>query len=284
MMTVERRRLVFGDDGSTAADVAWLWISNHAWPGWTISVVTARQPDAVGSGAGRATPHPWPGNGSRQLRVGPDVTPLELLTAESDRRIVLNSFQDAQLMVIGPRGKGLLKHLHLGSTADWLLHHPPAPLAIIRSGRPTRRLLVCVDGSAAAHEAAVMVSRLPWIGDCRIVVLGVVVSGPVPGGPDHEQAERGITEAVDVLEPAGVVCERQMRGALRGTHTFDVRSVILDLIDEEQPDLVVTGTRGVGGVQRLMLGSTASAIVNHAPCSALVVPGRTHGSGVEAVG
>ncbi len=276
MMDVERRRLVFGDDGSAAADVAWLWITNHPWPGWTISVVTARQPVAVVSDAARAEPHPWKGDGSRQLRVGPDITSLELLLAESDRRIVLNSFHDAQLMVIGPRGKGLLKHLHLGSTADWLLHHPPAPLAVIRSARPTRRLLVCVDGSAAAHEAAVMLSRLPWIGDCRVVVLGVVASGP-----DREPVERGITQAVEALELAGAACERQMRGALRGTYTFDVRSTILDLIEEEQPDLVVTGTRGLGGVQRLMLGSTASPIVHHAPCSTLVVPGGPHVSGMD---
>jgi nucleotide-binding universal stress UspA family protein len=279
MMDVDGCRLVFGDDGSAAADVAWLWISNHRWPGWTISVVTAHQPDAVVSAAAQAEPHPWPGDGSRQLRVGPDVTSLEFLLAEADRRVVLNSFHDAQLMVIGPRGKGLLKHLHLGSTADWLLHRPPAPLAVIRSARPTRRLLVCVDGSAAAHEAAVMVSRLPWIGDCRVVVLGVVASGPA-----QEHVERGITQAVGVFELAGATCERQMRGALRGTYTFDVRSAILALIEEEQPDLVVTGTRGLGGVQRLMLGSTASAIVHHAPCSTLVVPGRPTSSGMDSVG
>jgi hypothetical protein len=27
-------RLVFGDDGSADADVVWLWINNHSWPGW----------------------------------------------------------------------------------------------------------------------------------------------------------------------------------------------------------------------------------------------------------
>ncbi len=35
------RRLVFGDDQSQAADVAWLWINSHAWPGWQIEALTA---------------------------------------------------------------------------------------------------------------------------------------------------------------------------------------------------------------------------------------------------
>jgi len=36
---------------------------------------------------------------------------------------------------------------------------------------------------------------------------------------------------------------------------------------DEAPDLVALGTRGLGGLRRLVLGSTASAVVHHAPCS-----------------
>lgn len=43
-MKTEARHPVFGDDGSAAADVVWLWINNHRWPGWRISVVTAHHP------------------------------------------------------------------------------------------------------------------------------------------------------------------------------------------------------------------------------------------------
>ena len=31
--------LVFGDDGSSGADVAWLWVNEQVWPGWRIEVV-----------------------------------------------------------------------------------------------------------------------------------------------------------------------------------------------------------------------------------------------------
>ena len=32
-MASETPRLVFGDDGSPSADVAWLWVNDHPWPG-----------------------------------------------------------------------------------------------------------------------------------------------------------------------------------------------------------------------------------------------------------
>ena len=42
--TEATRLLVMGDDGSTGADVAWLWVCNHRWPGWRAEVVTADRP------------------------------------------------------------------------------------------------------------------------------------------------------------------------------------------------------------------------------------------------
>lgn len=33
--------MLFGDDGSTSADAAWLWVNSHDWPDWTIDVLRA---------------------------------------------------------------------------------------------------------------------------------------------------------------------------------------------------------------------------------------------------
>ena len=37
-----RPTLAFGDDGSPAADVCWLWINSHTWPGWRLEIITAQ--------------------------------------------------------------------------------------------------------------------------------------------------------------------------------------------------------------------------------------------------
>lgn len=269
-MVQEVPQLVFGDDGSAAADVVWLWINNHPWPGWRISVVTA-QPPPLGPPVGpeRSSLHPWSPPSPRRLFAADERTRVEHLVAEADPRFVLDSCEDAALVVVGPRGKGVLKHLHIGSTTEWLIsaHRPLAPLTIIRSGRRTQRILLCVDGSSHAQQAAQTLAELPWIADCDITVLGV------RGG--HTEAERGVEEAAALLHARGIkLLGRRLTESITQTAAFDVRSTILDTIATDQPDLVAMGTRGLGGIRRMVLGSTASAVVHHATCSVLIA--RAH--------
>ena len=46
---------------------------------------------------------------------------------------------------------------------------------------------------------------------------------------------------------------------------------ILDYAAGAGVDLIVVGTRGLGGFTKLIMGSVSTAIVNHASCSVLVV-------------
>ncbi len=272
-------RLVFGDDGSPSADVVWLWINNHSWPGWRISVVTAVPPPfGPPVGPERASAHQWDPPEPRRPFVGDEATRLENLIAEADPRLVLDSFKDAALVAIGPRGKGILKQLHLGSTAEWLIsgHRPLAPVAIIRSARRTRHVLVCVDGSAHARRAVETLVSLPWISDTQITILGV--------SDGRSETERGVEEAETLLRAGNIgQVHSRLSSAIDQTAAFDVRSSILDTIAEEQPELVALGTRGLSGIRRAVLGSTASMVIHHAPCSVLVARADEDGTKAEAL-
>ena len=265
-MNASAPHLVFGDDGSAAADVVWLWINNHHWPRWRISVVTAAKPP-LGAPVGpeRSTPHPWEPLAPRTLLTAGDDVQLEHLRAEADPRLVLDSFADADLLAIGPRGAGLLKQLGLGSTAEWLIsaHRPLAPLAVIRSARPTREVLLCVDGSEHARRATTSLTRMPWVTDTHVTVLGVE--------DGHPSVEAGVDDAVRALEAHGVThVSPHLARAIPQVPTFDVRSTILRTIDTTTPDLVVMGPRGVTGLRRAVLGSTASAVLRHSTSSVLI--------------
>ena len=48
----------------------------------------------------------------------------------------LTGLRDRDLLVVGPKGRGFRKTLHLGSVSEALVHNPPMPLVIARHGRP----------------------------------------------------------------------------------------------------------------------------------------------------
>jgi nucleotide-binding universal stress UspA family protein len=256
-------RLVVGDDSSAEADVVWLWVNNHRWPGWRISVVTARPPEEwTPLPPERTHLHRWEPPHPRRLLCDGDRTEVEHLVAEADPRIVLDSVPDASLVAVGPHGAGRLG-LHIGSTTEWLLHRPTTPVVVVRSARTTERVLVCTDGSAHARRAARAAAALPWIGECDVRVLAVRTG--------RGDVDAGVAEASEALraggvEPTAQILDREVYPTGRG----DVRDLLLREVADGGADLVVLGTAGTGGWRRAVIGSTASAVVHRAPCSVLV--------------
>jgi len=248
------RLLVFGDDGSAEADVAWLWINCQRWDGWRI-VVAQAQPSPPGPPltADRAELHSWSPPCPRRPFAEAQLHSCTYLTAEADPRVVLTA--PADLLVIGPRGTGLLKALHLGSTAEWLVTHPPGPLVIARHGRPVRHVVVGVDGSAHAEHAARTFASLPLVRGADVTVLAVD-----DGRTDTVTAT---TAAVELLSSAGAIVTPRI---VTGRPT----AALLEAIATDHADLVVLGTRGLTGLERLRVGSTAGAVTRAAPCSVLI--------------
>lgn len=246
--TPGRRRLVFGDDGSATSDVVWEWIANHSWQDWTIAVVTADDaPDVTILPPDRVDLRPWRPANPRRL-AGQPATRVEHLVGRADPRVVLDSAGPASLMVVGPRGQGLLRQVGVGSTADWLLEHPDPPVAIIRSSRPTHRVLVFADGTPHARRASACLAGLPWISACEVVVLAMRGSG---------RYIDPVADAVDALEGVGVapVVRRVHAPAWLSPH--GVSSAVLREIDDVAPDLVALGVTSFEGVRRAFRASDA---------------------------
>ena len=56
---------------------------------------------------------------------------------------------------------------------------------------------------------------------------------------------------------------------VKAVHGFPVEELIKA---SKEADLIVLGSRGVGGFTRLMLGSTAGQVVRHAHCPVTIIP------------
>lgn len=92
---------------------------------------------------------------------------------------------------------------------------------------------------------------------------------PHPTYIDPEEFKRAAEAILDgalAAVASGATSVLVERRVVRG----DAREVLL--ADLAEGDLLVIGTRGLGGVSRLLLGSVASHCISHAPCPVLVVP------------
>ncbi|MFC7342749.1 universal stress protein [Saccharopolyspora griseoalba] len=68
----------------------------------------------------------------------PDVPVERVVLRGSPVNRLLDQARDAQLVVVGARGRGGVAGAHLGSTSHKLIHHAPCPLLIVRdaAGHP----------------------------------------------------------------------------------------------------------------------------------------------------
>ncbi len=97
---------------------------------------------------------------------------------------------------------------------------------------------------------------MPWVDQLeQVEVLGM----PTRRTDDTDEIRAGITRAVDRLSAVGVTADGvEVTGHKAGTIVGHAQVV--------RADLVVLGTRGQGGLKRVLLGSIASAVVRPAPC------------------
>jgi len=250
--------LAFGDDRSEGANTCWELIVAHQWEGWSLEVVTAEAPADMRPATPEAAElHPWePDFEHGEPRDG-SVAGFDSIThlrADVDPRVALIT-KDWDLVAIGARGSGLLKSLHLGSTADWLLREPTSPLLIARRPDPLTRILVAADGSPHAAGAIDTLISIPWVAGRTVRVISV--------GDGKVDAVATATAAAERLSSHGVDVETTVR---EGNAT---RTLMAE-IDQWHPDLVVMGARGHSGIRRLMVGSTTATVASGTISSILV--------------
>lgn len=90
--------------------------------------------------------------------------------------------------------------------------------------------------------------------------------GPMPNA-DRDQAEREAMAVIDRLLPRPHADVHVDRTTVYGPPAASL------LQAAQGTDLLVVGTRGLGGFKGLLLGSTSHQVITHAPCPVVVVPG-----------
>ena len=193
----------------------------------------------------------------------------------------------ADLVMVGSHGHGAAVRFLLGSVAQAVLRRATCSVEIVRQGPEASsrgiKVLLATDGSECSAKAAAFIVNRPWPAQSEVRILSVVqlmtadlpslvssMGGPAPGLADevYEQGQKLAKEAVakarKTLSAAGLAVSD-------ATPLGEPRAMILDEAKSWGAGLIVVGSHGRHGLERLLMGSVAEAVAGYAKCSVEVV-------------
>ena len=282
--------VIVGVDGSSVSRVAVDWAARDAaLRGTTLRLVHILTPPAVM--AFLEVPMP-PGYLQWQEEEGRALLDTALKTVEEaagDSRIEVTTEMvagpavpvladlsaDAQMMVVGCRGRGAFARGLLGSISTGLVHHAKCPVAIIHDEDPLMPhpaqapVVVGVDGSPSSDRAvAVAFEQASFRGVDLVAVHAWSDSGvfEFPGVDWSQLQALGETTLSERLagwqERYPDVLVRRVVVADRPAHQL--------LEQAESAQLLVVGSRGRGGFAGMLLGSVSTAVIHGAKMPVIV--------------
>lgn len=292
-------RALVATDGSKCSRVAVELVAGLDWPPGTRLYVVEAVPSGIAVFGG-----PWPpiapvetGSLDRDIReraernvqeaierlTGPDrsLEPIIVAGRAADTIISLAAQHEVDLVVVGSRGHGTLETMLLGSVTSEVMDHAHVPVLVAR-GERVERVLFAWDGSERAEAAMPLLTEWGLFGASRVDVLSVADAEPPwwarAGMVSEAAAEQAYREAAEPSRQQHEVLAAEMAQRLTeaglearpSSQVGDPASTILAFAEANGTDLIVLGTHGRTGLQRLLMGSVARNVVLHARCSTLL--------------
>ena len=199
----------------------------------------------------------------------------------------------ADFLIVGSHGGSGLARFLLGSVAQHVLRTAPCSVEIVRASAQNTslagkglKILLATDGSECSAAAIRSVAKRPWP-TATCVKLISVVSPFVPvadSATGFFYAEQAVVaaEAVEkaarsrAAEAIAQGCEILSESAFARIERSEPlmgspKAVIWDEAAEWGADMIVVGSHGWRGVDRLMMGSVSESVALHARCSVEVI-------------
>ncbi|MBX0303792.1 universal stress protein [Haloarcula salinisoli] len=217
----------------------------------------------------------------RAARVDGDVETAVTTGQPSEGILEYVREHEVDLVVMGTHGRSGLRRYLTGSVAERVLRLSPVPVLTVRATEASEvgdgygDILVPTDGSgrataAVAHAVAVADAFGGTVHAVSVVNVGDIATGAevsVPAGL-LEELEAAATDATEAIATeaaaAGVEAVTEVR-------TGRPKHDLLEYVADHDVDLVVMGTHGRTGLDRVLLGSTAEALVRRAEVPVLTV-------------
>ena len=183
---------------------------------------------------------------------------------------------EAGLIAVGSRGRARIRRLLMGSVSDAVVRHAHFPVVVVR-WKPVvfpAKILLATDGSDEATLAAQTAGDLSERtgSELHVTHVGEVSLAYHPERhashavyEEHEREAQQLLEAqVERMKATGATVEQAHLRMGRADEEIVV------LAEELGADLIVMGSRGLGGLKRTLMGSVSDSVVRHAHCPVMV--------------
>jgi len=187
--------------------------------------------------------------------------------------------EGADLVVMGTHGRNAIARLVIGSVASRVIATCPCPVLTVRGSAPlTRRILVATDFSpcseAAWQEALALAGRrgarltLVHAYEAPTSLQTATVSPAAYEEWDRKTVAAAKFRLASWLRQAGrLAIEAESR-----VFSGPAEDAIVETAAALPAELVVVGTHGRRGLDRLLMGSVSANVVARSRCPVLVVP------------
>ncbi|MCQ9376871.1 universal stress protein [Methyloversatilis sp. XJ19-49] len=204
---------------------------------------------------------------------------VRVLTGAVVQEIVDQTDQlDADLLVVGARGEGFMRHVMLGSTAERMLGVMKRPVLVVRQQPHAayRRVLVPVDFSMASEPSLQAVRA--FAPHAEIILLhGFEL--PFEGKLRYAGIDDAAIHALRIAERSSAFQQMEALQASAGiadqsrsiVRHGDACSLIREVQQQEHCDLIALGKHGRNRIKEMLLGSVTRHVLSESDCDVLVV-------------
>lgn len=176
------------------------------------------------------------------------------------------------LLVVGSRGHGRIGRILMGSHSEDIVHHAHLPVLVLRcveDAWPPVRVVIGDDFSEEAKEAGELAASIARLFEADTLLVRAYPH--ILEESSDPEAEESVWQSEKELEGRA----SRLEGILGHKPRVEMAAgnpaeAILEAARAVGPTLVAVGSRGLGTVERMRLGSVSTKVVRAAPGSALV--------------